>query len=215
MFELVIFDCDGVLVDSEIISNTVFAKMLGELGLPLSLKDTIEIFMGKSMSQCLDIMTLILGHPPPANFEENYHQRVDTGFKNGLRPVEGVPEMLRHMKLPYCVASSGSNEKMRTTLGITGLLPLFTDRLYSATQVAQGKPAPEIFLYAASQCGVEPRKCAVVEDTPTGVVAGVAAGMTVFGYSGMIPTTRLRQAGAHYIFKHMHELNRLLNQEAI
>lgn len=214
MFELVIFDCDGVLVDSERISNIEFMEMLNELGLPLNLDDMFEHFMGKSMPQCLELVSSMLGKPPPLDFEENYQRRIRIAFKNGLRPVVGVPEMLCNLKLPCCVASSGSLAKMQTTLGITGLLPRFAGRLYSATQVARGKPAPDVFLNAATQCGVKPGACAVVEDTPTGVEAGVAAGMTVFGYAGMIPATLLREAGARYTFKHMRELNGLLSCEA-
>lgn len=214
MFKLVIFDCDGVLVDSERITNAVLAGMLNELGLSVSLNDMFEHFMGKSMPQCLELITTMLGKSPPSNFEERYRERSRVALETGLLPVPGVPEMLNELKLPCCVASSGSHDKMRTTLGITGLLHRFQGRLYSVTEVACGKPAPDVFLYAAAQCGVKPGDCAVVEDTPTGVQAGVAAGMTVFGYSGLIGAKQLRSAGAHYTFKHMRELNSLLNQKA-
>lgn len=210
MLKLVIFDCDGVLVDSENLSNTVFAEMLNELGLTVSLTDMFEHFMGKSMPQCLELVTTMLGKPPPPGFEDNYRERTRIAFEHGLQPVAGVLEMLDRLELPRCVASSGSQEKLHTTLGITGLLSRFDGRLYSAMQVAHGKPAPDLFLYAAAQCGVASSQCAVVEDTPIGVTAGVAAGMTVFGYSDLIPATRLREAGAHYTFKHMRELNGLL-----
>ncbi|MBU6420771.1 MAG: HAD family hydrolase [Gammaproteobacteria bacterium] len=214
MFELVIFDCDGVLVDSERITNTVLAGMLNELGLSVSLNDMFEHFMGKSMPQCLELITTMLGKSPPSNFEERYRERSRVALETGLLPVPGVAEMLNELKLPCCVASGGSHDKMRTTLGITGLLHRFQGRLYSVTEVTCGKPAPDVFLYAAAQCGVKPGACAVVEDTPTGVQAGVAAGMTVFGYSGLIGAKQLRSAGAHYVFKHMRELNSLLNQKA-
>lgn len=210
MFKLVIFDCDGVLVDSECITNTILADMLNELGLSVTLNDMFEHFMGKSMPQCLELITTMLGKPPPLSFEKHYRDRSRIALEKDLRPVPGVPEMLRDLKLPCCVASSGSQIKVQTTLGITGLLSRFTDRLYSATDVARGKPAPDVFLYAAAQCGAEPASCAVVEDTPTGVAAGVAAGMTVFGYTGLISAARLRMAGAHYTFGHMRDLNGLL-----
>lgn len=213
MFKLVIFDCDGVLVDSERITNTVLAELLNELGLSLSLNYMFEHFMGKSMPQCIELVTTLLGKSPPSNFEECFRERSRIGLEKGLQPVPGVPEMLQILKLPCCVASSGSHSKMRTTLGITGLLSRFANRLYSVTDVTHGKPAPDVFLYAATECGVKPSACAVVEDTPTGVEAGVAAGMTVFGYTGLIPAGRLRMAGAHYTFGHMQELNELLTAQ--
>ncbi|HKT32297.1 MAG TPA: HAD family hydrolase [Gammaproteobacteria bacterium] len=210
MLKLVIFDCDGVLVDSERVTNAVFAKMLNELGLAVSLDDMFEYFVGKSMPQCLELVTDMLGKVPPKDFEERYQTRINAALESELQPVAGVPEMLNELKLPYCVASSGSLEKMRTTLGITGLLRKFDGKLYSVTQVAQAKPAPDVFLYAAAQCGVEPASCAVVEDTPIGVAAGRAAGMTVFGYAGLMPAMRLRRAGAHRTFAHMRKLPALL-----
>ena len=213
MFELVIFDCDGVLVDSEHITNTVLAELLNELGLSVNLNYMYEHFMGKSMSQCMGLITSMLGKSPPSNFEESYRERSRIALENGLRPVLGVPEMLQDLQLPCCVASSGSHDKMRTTLSITGLLPRFAGRLYSVTEVAHGKPAPDVFLYAAAQCSAKPDTCAVVEDTPTGVAAGVAAGMIVFGYTGMIPAGRLQIAGAHHTFEHMRELNGLLTAQ--
>ena len=209
MFELVIFDCDGVLVDSERITNTVLAELLNELGLSVSLNYMYEHFMGKSMPQCMGLITTMLGKFPPSNFEESYRERSRIALENRLRPVLGVLEMLQNFKLPCCVASSGSHDKMLFTLGITGLLSRFANRLYSVTEVAHGKPAPDVFLYAAAQCSAKPDTCAVVEDTPTGVAAGVAAGMTVFGYTGLIPAGRLRMAGAHHTFEHMWELNGL------
>ena len=110
----------------------------------------------------------------------------------------------------YCVASSGSHEKMQTTLGITGLLPRFQGKIYSVTEVARGKPFPDVFLYAAAKTGAIPSECAVVEDTPTGVAAGVAAGMTVYGYCALTPQHRLQEAGAHYTFDSMSKLAQLL-----
>jgi len=213
MFELVIFDCDGVLVDSERITNTILAEMLNEFGLSVSLNDMFEYFIGKSMPQCMELITTMLGKSPPSNFEECNRERSRIALETGLQPILGVPEMLQNLKLPCCVASSGSHDKMLFTLGITGLLSRFANRLYSVAEVAHGKPAPDVFLYAAAQCGAKPGTCAVVEDTPTGVAAGVAAGMTVFGYTGLIPAGRLRMAGAYHTFEHMRELNGLLTAQ--
>jgi HAD superfamily hydrolase (TIGR01509 family) len=210
-FGLVIFDCDGVLVDSELITNRVFAQMLNELGIAISLEDMFERFVGRSMPQCLEIVTKLLGRPVPQHFVEEYQTRSATALKAELKAVSDIEMVLAAMRIPYCVASSGSHEKMQTTLGITGLLPQFRGKMYSVTEVAQSKPFPDVFLYAARQQGVMPADCAVIEDTPTGVRAGVAAGMTVFGYCGHTPKQRLIEAGAHHTFERMRDLPGLIS----
>jgi HAD superfamily hydrolase (TIGR01509 family) len=210
-FGLVIFDCDGVLVDSELITNRVFAQMLNELGIAVSLEDMFERFVGRSMPQCLEIVTKLLGRPVPQHFVEEYQTRSATALKVELKAVPDIETVLAAMRIPYCVASSGTHEKMQTTLGITGLLPKFRGKMYSVTEVAQSKPFPDVFLHAARQQGVMPADCAVIEDTPTGVRAGVAAGMTVFGYCGLTPKRRLTEAGAHHTFEHMRDLPGLLS----
>lgn len=205
-FELVIFDCDGVLVDSERITNRIFAGMLRELGIDISLDDMFERFVGRSMEQCLDAITEMLGQPPPADFVEDYRARTKAALESQLKPVPGIEAALDEITLPCCVASSGEPEKMRLTLGVTGLLPRFEGRLFSVTEVARSKPAPDVFLLAARRCNAAPPACVVVEDTPTGVAAGVAAGMTVYGYSALTPPARLLAAGAHRVFGDMAEL---------
>jgi HAD superfamily hydrolase (TIGR01509 family) len=209
-FGLVIFDCDGVLVDSELITNRVFAEMLNELGIAVSLEDMFERFVGRSMPQCLEIVTKLLGRPVPQHFAEEYQTRTATALKSELKAVPDIESVLAAMRIPYCVASSGTHEKMHTTLGITGLLPQFRGKMYSVTEVAQSKPFPDVFLHAARQQGVMPADCAVIEDTPTGVRAGVAAGMTVFGYCGLTPKQRLIEAGAHHTFERMRDLPSLI-----
>ena len=209
-FGLVIFDCDGVLVDSEPITNRVFAKMLNELGIAISVEDMFEQFVGRSMPQCLEIVTKLLGRPVPRPFIEEYQTRTATALKAELRAVPDIETVLAAMRIPYCVASSGTHEKMHTTLGITGLLPRFRGKMYSVTEVAQSKPFPDVFLHAARQHGVMPADCAVIEDTPTGVRAGVAAGMTVFGYCALTPKQRLIEAGAHHTFERMRDLPSLI-----
>ena len=211
--ELVIFDCDGVLVDSERVTNRVFAEMLNELGLSVTLDDMFARFVGHSMTQCLELIADMLGHSPPANFLEDYRTRTRAALEVDLLATPGVEEALDRIRLPYCVASSGDHEKMRTTLGITGLWPRFKGRLFSVTEVPRGKPFPDVFLFAASRLGINPSACAVVEDTPVGVIAGVAAGMRVFGYAALTPAHRLLEAGAQITFKHMRELPALLYSE--
>jgi HAD superfamily hydrolase (TIGR01509 family) len=210
-FALVIFDCDGVLVDSEPITNRIFAQMLNEFGIAISLEDMFERFVGRSMAQCLEIVTKMLGRPVPPHFVEEYHTRSASALRSELKAVPDIETVLAAMRMPYCVASSGSHEKMQITLGVTGLLPQFSGKMYSVTEVAQSKPFPDVFLYAARQQGVAPAQCAVIEDTPTGVRAGVAAGMTVFGYCALTPKQRLIEAGAHHTFERMRDLPSMIS----
>ena len=210
-YQLVIFDCDGVLVDSERITNQVFADLLGELGLVFSLADMFEHFVGHSMAQCLDKIGGLLGRSPPADFVATYRARTRHALETQLRPVPGIEDALAQITIPCCVASSGEHEKMRLTLGLTGLLPRFEGRLFSVTEVARPKPAPDVFLYAAACCRVAPGDCVVVEDTPTGVAAAAAAGMTVFGYAALTPAHHLRAAGADHVFDRMSELPQLVD----
>jgi HAD superfamily hydrolase (TIGR01509 family) len=209
-FELLIFDCDGVLVDSELITNRVFVGMLNELGLALTLEDMFERFVGRSMPQCLSIIKELLGHDVPEEFLSEFRIRMTAALKSELKAVAGIEWALNSVKLPYCVASSGTHDKMQMTLGLTGLLPKFQGRMFSVTEVAHPKPYPDVFLHAAKQMGVGASSCAVIEDTPTGVQAGVAAGMTVFGFCAHTPKRRLLEAGAHHTFEHMRDLPRLI-----
>lgn len=209
-FQLVIFDCDGVLVDSERITNTVFCAMLNELGLRVSLPDMFEKFVGLSMPQCLDLITELMGRAPPEDFVPNLKHRAEAALRAEVTPIEGVAEALQELRIPYCVASSGEHEKIRLTLGATGLLKNFENRIFSVVDVARPKPAPDVFLHAARTLGADPAACAVIEDTPTGVRAGVAAGMRVFGFSANTPQHRLKEAGAHHVFSEMRRLPGLL-----
>jgi HAD superfamily hydrolase (TIGR01509 family) len=210
-FELVIFDCDGVLVDSELITNRIFVRMLNDLGMTLSLDDMFEQFVGRSMPQCLTLITNMLGRPVPDGFVEDFHRRSAAALKSELKAVPDIETVLGALTVPFCVASSGTHEKMQTTLGVTGLLPLFVGKIYSVTEVARSKPYPDVFLHAASRQGVAPDACAVIEDTPTGVRAGVAAGMTVFGYCALTPRSSLIAAGARHTFERMRDLPELLS----
>ena len=210
-FELVIFDCDGVLVDSERITNTVFAQMLAELGLERSLEEMYRDFVGRSMAACMQRVERLLGRPPPADFRARLEARSFEALRRELRPVEGIGAALDALDVPCCVASSGGHDKMRLTLGVTGLLARFDGRLFSATEVARGKPWPDVFLHAAARMGADPSRTAVVEDSPAGVRAGVAAGMTVFGYAGMMDADALRAAGA-VTFRRMEALPELLSR---
>lgn len=209
-FDLVIFDCDGVLVDSERITNRVFCSMLNELGLTVTLADMFERFVGHSMPQCLAIMTDLLGEPPPDTFVPELRRRAGEALAAEVTVVPGIERALDALEIPCCVASSGDHAKIRLTLGKTGLLSRFDGKIFSVVDVEHPKPAPDVFLLAASSHQVAPSLCAVIEDTPTGVQAGIAAGMHVFGFAANTPDHRLRQAGAHVIFKDMAALPRLI-----
>ena len=208
--QLVIFDCDGVLMDSERIANRIFCAMLNELGLPLTLDDMFEHFVGLSMPQCVALITQRLGRPPPDTFVTELRRRTAAALQVEVTPVAGVREVLDSLRIPHCVASSGDHHKIRLTLTATGLLERFEGRIFSVEDVGQPKPAPDVFLYAARRLQADPAACAVIEDTPTGVRAGVAAGMQVFGFCANTPAHRLRTAGAHTLFADMRELPRLL-----
>ena len=210
-WQLIIFDCDGVLVDSEPISNRILAEMLTEAGLPMSLEECYEHFMGRTMRDCLDILARRFRHRVATDFVDSVRRRTLDELAAEIEPVPGVAAVLERVTAPMCVASSGQLVKMRTTLGRTGLLPYFEGRLFSAAGMARGKPHPDIFLRAATAMGAEPDACAVVEDSPAGVEAGVAAGMTVFGYAALTGPARLAAAGAH-VFTHMRELPALLER---
>lgn len=210
-FDLVIFDCDGVLVDSERITNQVLCTMLHELGLALTLDVMFERFVGHSMQQCIELITEMRGAPPPESFVPEFRLRAMQALKEQIKPVPGVAEMLKSLPIPCCVASSGEHEKIRFTLGATGLLKHFDRAIFSVTDVGKPKPAPDLFLFAARSFGANPSRCAVVEDTPTGVRAAVAAGMHVFGFAAHTPEHSLRKAGAHEVFWDMSSFPRRLN----
>lgn len=211
MVELVIFDNDGVLVDSERLANTILAELLTEAGLPYTLEEAVRDFMGGSMASMRVKVEERLGGPLPADLEDRYHQRLFDGFAN-LRAIEGVDAVLDHLDAAgtrYCLASSGTHRRIRTALTAVGFLDRFEGRVYSSEDVAHGKPAPDLFLHAASEQGVKPDACLVVEDSPAGVQAALAAGMTVFGYAGMTDPDRL--AAADRVFDRMAALPALID----
>jgi HAD superfamily hydrolase (TIGR01509 family) len=209
-FELVIFDCDGVLVDSEHITTHVFATALNEIGLNVTAAELYGHFYGRSTAQCLEHVTHMLGKPLPETFVPSLRQRAAAALWAEVTPVPGVAEALARIQIPICVASSGDLEKVHLTLGKTGLLSRFGPNIFTAADVSKPKPAPDIFLLAAHQNGVEPHTCAVVEDSPVGVRAGVAAGMVVFGFAARTPAHLLKEAGAHVIVSDIAQLPHLL-----
>ena len=213
--ELVIFDCDGVLVDSEPIANRVFTAALRELGLDWTYDQVYERFIGLSMPHCVEQIEGTLGRPVPAGFVVDFQRKTFEAFRSdGLQPVRGVPELLGELDIPFCVASSGEIEKMRRTLGLTGLLDRFEGRMFSAQQVRHSKPAPDLFLLAAASYDTVPERCVVVEDSVPGVQAAVSAGMTVFGYAERSDGAVLDAHGA-VVFESMAELPRLIREQPV
>lgn len=209
-FELVIFDCDGVLVDSEILCHQVLMQMIAEHGVVLTLEEALGHFMGTSNESCLAAVSAVVGRPMPEDFMAQFAERTIAAFGESLMPVPGIEGVLQSLSWPFCVASNGPREKMGFTLGHTGLLPHFEGRIFSAQDVERPKPAPDLFLHAARSCGVDAAKCVVIEDSPTGVKAARAAGMTVVGYAAMGHAEKLLAAGAHAVFSAMANLPELL-----
>jgi HAD superfamily hydrolase (TIGR01509 family) len=206
----VIFDCDGVLVDSEPISNRILAEELTAIGLPMSPADSMRDFMGRSWATLTEIVEERLGRALPPGFAAGYHARVFAAFEAELEPVDGVAEALDRLGRPACVASSGDHLRIRRALHCTGLLSRFDGRIFSATDVARGKPAPDLFLHAAEHMGFDPAATAVVEDSPVGVQAGRAAGMRVLGFAADGSAAALEAAGADLVFSDMSALPELL-----
>jgi HAD superfamily hydrolase (TIGR01509 family) len=209
-FDLVIFDCDGVVVDSERLVFDVFGSLIRSLGVQLSEAATRENFLGRTLPECMAIVERLSGRPAPPGALERYTAERDRVLAEHVQPVSGIREVLESLTIPYCLASSGGHDKMRITLGATKLLPFFEGRTFSATEVARGKPAPDIFLFAAERMRASPARTAVVEDSVNGVRAGVAAGMTVLGYVDLTEPNKLIEAGASRTFHDMRELPALL-----
>ncbi|MGA5893679.1 HAD family hydrolase [Streptomyces venetus] len=211
-YDLVIFDNDGVLVDSEPISNRLLAAYLTELGHPTSYEESIRDYMGSAMHRIHELVLERTGQRLPEDFDDVFHRRVFAAFEQELQAVAGAREVLEKLAMdgvPFCVASSGSHERIRVGHRTTGLDRWFDEgRIFSSQDVGRGKPAPDLFLYAAERMGVAPERCVVVEDSPLGVRAAVAAGMDVYGFTAMTSPEKL--GGATRLFPEMAELADLL-----
>ncbi len=210
-YELVIFDCDGVVVDSEPIGNRVFRAFLAELGIAMSEREVYENFLGRALADSLAIVERRLGRRLPDAIVAQYRATRDRTLREEVQAIAGVERIVRQLRVPYCIASSGDHDKMRATLGATGLLPLFEGRVFSATDVARAKPAPDVYLHAAERMGFEPASAVVIEDTVPGVTAARAAGMTVVGFAPLTPAAALTAAGATVTATHMRDVEPLLN----
>lgn len=211
-FELVLFDCDGVLIDSERIWNRIFAETLNALGASLTLEYMYEHFLGLSWPGLHTKVVLALGREPPPDLEEIMMAKTRLAFAAELAAVPGIESVLDTLTLPFCVVSNSDRERIRENLGHTGLLRRFEGRIFTGREVARPKPAPDVYLHAARTLGVDPAACLVIEDTPVGASAGLAAGMTVAGYAAHTPAKRLVEAGVHGIFASMVQLPALIRK---
>ncbi len=215
-FDLVIFDCDGVLVDSENLAINALLEVIAEAGLTLSASEAHQRFLGRSLSSIRDTLGAEFNLILTDEALDLMRQRLYASFRQELAPIEGIAKTLQLLDIPFCVASSSQLERIRLTLEVTGLLSDFEGRLYSASIVAQGKPAPDLFLYAAKTLGAKPDRCLVIEDSPAGVTAANRAGMTVFGFTGgshaqnLAHYEALQVAEPHQIFSHMSQLPQLI-----
>ncbi|OKK21145.1 hydrolase [Streptomyces sp. CB00455] len=201
-YDLVIFDNDGVLVDSEPLANSILAGYLSELGHPTSYEDSLRDYMGAAVHRVHDLILERTGAQLPGDFDEELHTRTFAAFERELRPVPGVEEVLGALTaqgVGYCLASSGSHERIRVGHRAAKLDGWFEEEwIFSAQDVGKGKPDPDLFLHAARSMGVEPSRCVVVEDSPLGVRAALAAGMDVFAFTSMVPAERLGAATAYF-----------------
>jgi HAD superfamily hydrolase (TIGR01509 family) len=207
---LVIFDCDGVLVDSEHLSLSVLHGMLIEMGVDIPFEEAVDRFIGTTLPKCVEGVAALLGRTPPSDFSTQFATRTKAAFTAALRSTPGIEGVLSSMHAPFCVASNGNRAKLNFTLGHTGLLPLFSGRIFTAEDVERPKPAPDLFLHAARSLNVPPAQVLVVEDTPIGISAARAAGMLAIGFAALTPPQRLHEAGAQVVVRDMRELQLML-----
>jgi HAD superfamily hydrolase (TIGR01509 family) len=216
--DLVIFDCDGVLVDSELIFARVLAECLIAVDFPTTIDEAITLGFGKNRTTLSAAVAAQFRRALPDTFFETFAARSASAFEQELLPVPGVEDLLAASSVPRCVASNGRLDRVRQRLTVTRLLPFFDPHVFSASQVAYGKPAPDLFLFAAQRLGAAPEDCIVVEDSIPGVEAAVAAGMPVVGFcgGGHCPdghADRLIAAGSSRVFAKMPDLAVFLHEE--
>ena len=218
-FDAVLFDCDGVLVDSEPITNGVLRDMLEELGWKLSPAECMRLFLGKAVKDERALIEARTGQPLTDDWLVRFRERRNQGLIQGVKPIRGAPEVvaLLHQRFERRIACASGADRFKVELQLDkcGLLPFFKGRIFSGHELPRSKPAPDVYLAAAAALGAAPGRCAVVEDTVTGVLAGRAAGAIVFGYSppeaGHDGPRLLRDAGVHSVFADLQDLPELLS----
>jgi HAD superfamily hydrolase (TIGR01509 family) len=212
----IIFDFDGVIADSEVLANTVLAEVVTELGVPTSVEDSYRDYMGKRFVEVIAAIEKAAGRTLPPSFSEQYQARTLARFRRDLAPIAGAREFVaKFASVPRCIASSSSPDRLGVCLEVLGMTALFEGRVFSASNVARGKPHPDIFLHAAAEIGVSPRDCIIIEDSASGVIAGRAAGSIVIGLlaAGHIRdghAARLKEAGAHHVAADYSEVERIV-----
>ncbi|MDR6586278.1 sugar transferase [Herbaspirillum sp. BH-1] len=203
--ELVIFDCDGTLVDSEVVAARAWSEYVANYGVSLSAEEALARFRGVSMKWCISHIEQLHGQALPAHFEEELRALMGSLLEQHLQPISGAVEMLEKLHLPFALASNAPHHKIELCLRVTGLLPHFAGRIFSAYDVQRWKPDPALFLFAAERLGVPPQRCAVVEDSLPGVQAGLAAGMKVIALQEHAPHPELPAGVA--IITHLGQLH--------
>lgn len=201
----VIFDCDGVLVDSEHVSNEVLLNLARRHGYDRSREEVLREFSGRSLQQCLLMIENVIGKSLPESFVPEFREKTFHFFRTDLKPIEGIHDFINSLTLDYCVASSGPIEKMNITLTTTGLIEKFKNKMYSSYQINSWKPDPDIFIYAAKEMGYAVNECIVIEDSKAGVMAAIKGGFNVLGYAAAGNGDELKQEGAElfYDFKEL------------
>ena len=205
----IIFDCDGVLVDTEKIGNEILLSMAAEHGFEMKIEDAYRDFNGRNLKECFEHIETAIDRKLPDSFENEYREKSFEAFKTQVKPMEGVLEFIEKLKIPYCVASSGPVEKIRLNLKVAGLLDKFEGKMYSSYQIKSWKPEPGIFLHAAKEMGFEVKDCVVLEDSKAGVKAGISGGFKVYGFANGYNNEDLESEGA-ILFHSYEELSGLL-----
>ncbi|MCP2028280.1 HAD superfamily hydrolase (TIGR01509 family) [Flavobacterium sp. HSC-32F16] len=204
----IIFDCDGVLVDTEKIGNGILLEMAAEHGFEMEIEDAYRNFNGRNLKDCFRHIEEAIDQKLPETFEAEYRQRSFNAFKTQVKPMEGVVSFIENLKIPYCVASSGPVEKIRLNLEVAGLLDKFENKIFSSYQINSWKPEPGIFLHAAKEMGFDVKDCIVLEDSKAGVKSGISGGFKVFGLANGFNNTDLEDEGAvlFHTYKELSEI---------
>ncbi|MDG1954462.1 MAG: HAD family hydrolase [Polaribacter sp.] len=210
-YKCIIFDCDGVLVDSEGISNRILVEMANSVGAKIELKYALENFAGKSLKSVFEHIEKLIEKKVPDSFEKEYRKKTFKAFKTELKPIRGIHNLLNEISVQYCVASSGPTKKIRLNLTTTKLIEKFENKIFSSYEIGSWKPNPEIFEYAAEKMGFKPNECVVIEDSMAGIIAARKGGFDVFGFTNEENKKDFENEGAKVFFE-MGELNELLTE---
>jgi HAD superfamily hydrolase (TIGR01509 family) len=209
-FDLVIFDCDGVLVDSEPLANQVYVQMLAEYGFQVNSEEYLQKYSGAAIINRLESTSKQLNWKPPSDFYPVFNSRLSVLTRQQLKPVPGIHELLDSLTTPVCIASNGSRNEVILRLQLANLAKYFGENIFSGVDLPNPKPAPDVYLAAAASFNIPPSRCVVIEDSVLGVTAGVRAGMTVYGYAACTDPALLKEAGA-IPFTSMLELKNILS----